>query len=97
MQLFCVKSVAHDGDGVTLEVLEYIKNMEALEFDRFDCTVLVKDGSVVESSRVKKYGLYFGDEDTPDIIITQMKEGTAFMNTGDITEDVPGIELAALM
>lgn len=97
MQLFSVLKTEKRETGVYVEVLEYVKNLKDLEFDRFDITAVVSGDSVSEYSRTKKYGLYFGDEDTPHIIFDQTRPGKIFVNAGEVTSETPVAELVKLV
>jgi len=95
-QIFSVLAKTKETDGLHLSILEYVKNLKDLEFDRFDITAVISDGKVTEISRVKKYGLYFGDEDTPHIIMDQTAKGKIFVISGEPLEETPAVELASL-
>ncbi|HJJ47714.1 MAG TPA: hypothetical protein O0X39_01805 [Methanocorpusculum sp.] len=97
MQIFSVLKTEPRGDGVYIEVLEYVKNLKDLEFDRFDISAVVSGDSVSDYVRNKKYGLYFGDEDTPHIIFDQTKPGRIFVNAGEVVSEAPVAELLKLV
>ena len=97
MQLFSVLKTEERGGGLYIEVLEYVKNLKDLEFDRFDVTAVICGGTAAEFTRTKKYGLYFGDEDTPHIIFDQTRPGKIFVNAGEATTETPVDELAKLL
>jgi len=83
-QIFSVLISEKCEEGWYIHVIEYVKDLKMLTFDRYDIEAVIDDDGILATySKKRKYELPFADEDTPDIILKDTEKGRIFLNEGD--------------
>jgi len=83
-QIFSVLTSEKHEDGWYIHVIEYVKDLKMLTFDRYDIEAVIDDdGILAKYSKNRKYELPFADEDTPEIIFNDTGKGRIYLNEGE--------------
>jgi len=93
-QIFSVITSEKCEGGWYIHVIEYVKDLKMLTFDRYDIEAVIDDDGILANySKKRKYELPFADEDTPDIIFKDTEKGRIFLNEGEDEPLLPVWEL----